>query len=143
MNLLRISEAASLGLHTMALLARHRGQRFTTEEIATQLHASEHHLAKVMRRLARAGMVEAVRGPQGGFCLLRAPSRVKLVEIFEAIEGPLGSPTCLLSGPGCDGRKHCVLGNVVQQVHGIVRDYLTRTSLEDLALGAAFLQIQQ
>jgi Rrf2 family protein len=95
-----------------------------------------------MQRLARAGMVDAVRGPQGGFQLSKTPKRVKLLNIFEAIEGPLGQPTCLLSRRVCDGQKQCVLGDVVRQVHNLVRDYLTRTSLEDLALGAAFLQIQ-
>ena len=140
MNLLRISEAASLGLHTMALLARDRKRRFTTQEIATQLGASEHHLAKVMQRLTRAGMVDAVRGPLGGFQLSKAPSKIKLLDVFEAIEGPLGQPTCLLSRPACEGRGHCALGDMVHQVHNLVRDYLAKTTLNELALGALFLK---
>jgi Rrf2 family protein len=140
MNLLRISEAASLGLHTMALLAHDRRKRFTNREIAAQLGASEHHLAKVMQRLARAGLIDAIRGPQGGFRLAKVPSKVKLLEVFEAIEGPLTRQDCLLSQRACRGREACVLGDLVRQVHALVRDHLAHRTLADLAAGAAFLR---
>ena len=76
-NLLRISDAASLGLHTMGLLAG-RSTRLSTQEIARSLGASEHHLAKVMQRLAKMGLVVSTRGPQGGFVLSRPPAEITL-----------------------------------------------------------------
>ena len=62
-NFVRISEAASLGLHTMALLAKRGETRTTNQEIADMLGASVHHLAKVMQRLVRAGLVDSAVGP--------------------------------------------------------------------------------
>lgn len=139
-RLVQISEAASLGLHTMAFLAREGGQRFTTEEIAARLHASGHHLAKVMQRLVRASLVDSLRGPLGGFQLAWPAEQTKLLEIYEAIEGPLTRPGCLLSRPVCDGTHPCVLGDVVREVQHLVENYLSETTLADLALGAAFLR---
>lgn len=133
-NLVKISEPASLALHAAALLARHRGQRFSNQQIATALHASEHHLAKVMQQLARVSLVSSTRGPHGGFQLDRSPEEISLLEIFEAVEGPLGAAQCLLSQQVCDGTQ-CMVGELVRSVHQHVGEYLTQTSLAQLARG--------
>ena len=54
-KLVRISEAASLALHAMAMLYQCEQKRFTNQEIAGRLGASEHHLAKVMQAWPRPG----------------------------------------------------------------------------------------
>jgi Rrf2 family protein len=138
-KLVRISEAASLGLHTMAMLAREGQNRLTTQEVAARLCASGHHLAKVMQRLARAGLVSATRGPQGGFQLLKSAEDIRLLEIYEAIEGPLIPNGCLLSRPACDCTRDCALGDIVRKVHHLVQRHLSDTTLAELAAGAAFL----
>lgn len=137
--LVNISEAASLALHSMALMAAQRDHRFTAQELAARLQASGHHLAKVMQRLAKGQLVESSRGPQGGFTLARPAHTIKLLEIYEAVEGPLADAGCLLGQPICDG-KDCVLGEVVQRVHREVRGYLARTRLSELARGIALAQ---
>ncbi len=138
-NLVRISEAASLGLHTMALLAGQNQQRRTNQEIAEALQASSHHLAKVMQRLVRAGLVDSAVGPQGGFRLARPAQDVRLLDIYEAIEGPLGAAACLLGKPICRGTD-CVLGELVEKVNRQIRSYLADTTLATLAEGMAFVR---
>lgn len=139
-NLVRISEAASLGLHTMALLARESRRRFTTQEIAARLSASGHHLAKVMQRLVRAGLVESIRGPQGGFRLVKPAEKTRLLEIYEAIEGPLNPCGCLLPRPSCDGKGQCVLGDIVRKVHHLIEEHLSETTLAEMAARARFVR---
>ncbi len=133
-QLLNISEAASLGLHAMALLARSPKQRYTNQQIAEMLSASEHHLAKVMQRLVKARMVESARGPQGGFLLSGPAEKMTLLAVYEAVEGSLENRGCLLSHPICDG-KNCVLGEVLQAIHQQICDYLDQTTLAELAQG--------
>jgi len=131
-NLLKISEAASLALHTMSLLAAHPEGRMTIQEMAKALHGSEHHLAKVLRRLSNAGLVRGTRGPGGG-CTLGKPARaISLLQIFESIEGPVGPGHCLLGKRVCDG-KTCVLGGLVTSVQDEVRRYFKKTRLDRLA----------
>jgi Rrf2 family protein len=127
-SLLRISEAASLALHTAALLAAGDGSRMSVREIADRLGASQAHLAKVLQRLAHAGIVTSLRGPQGGFTLARKPESISLREVFEAIEGPPAAGTCLMGDPVC-GAKHCLLGGLVSDVNQQVGTYLTKTSV--------------
>lgn len=129
-----ISEAASLALHTMAILAARPKERLTTHDLAERLRASAHHLAKVMQRLAKAGLVHSVRGPQGGFQLERPAKTTRLRDVYEAVEGPMDEVGCLLGEPICEGEE-CVLGEAIHSIHEHLRDYLERTTVADLAAG--------
>jgi len=131
-SVLRISEASSLGMHAMALLAGRPGRRVPVAEIAFVLKASEAHLSKVMQRLGRAGLVRSARGPKGGFTLAKDPGRICLKEVYEAIEGPMASSRCLLGRPVC-GRGKCILGGLIRSVDTQLRKHFQATSLSDLA----------
>ncbi len=131
-HILKISEAASLAFHTMALLAAAPGDLFSTRQIAEIMEVSDNHLAKVLQRLTREGLVTPVRGPLGGFRIGKASEEITLQDIYESIEGPMVMPDCLLSGKRhCNGR--CVLGDLLVRVDTMVRDYLGETRLSDLA----------
>jgi len=136
-RLVNISEAVSLGLHTMVLLATDAERRFPNPQIAETLDVSGHHLAKVMQRLVRAGLVNSVSGPRGGFLLDAPANEIMLLRIYEAIDGTLADEGCLLGRPACDGRN-CVLGEVLHSLHEQLRDYLRNTTLAELAEGSPF-----
>lgn len=129
--LLRISEAASLALHTVVLLAAEPGRVVSTGEIASTLRVSAAHLAKVLQRLAKAGLVRSIRGPKGGFILGRAGEEITLLEVYEAVEGPLVLSDCLFSEPICSGER-CILGGLLEEVNDRVRGYLAETRISEL-----------
>ena len=140
-SLVRISEAASLAIHTMALLARERDEHFTNETIARRLGASGHHLAKVMQRLVKAGLVESLRGPLGGFRLGVSLQGCRLATNLRGGRGanrrrrrgcPLGRPACR--------EKNCMLGTLMCRLHQQARDYLAQTTVEDLSIEIACLK---
>ncbi len=128
--LLKISEAVSLALHTMSYLAALGTARASTHKIASDLGVSEAHLAKVMQRLGRGGLVNSYRGPRGGFALARPPEKITLMDIYEAVEGPLAVRNCLLEQPVCSGR--CILGDLLTRVSEQTREYFANTTLADL-----------
>jgi len=130
-NVLKISEAASLALHTTVLLAVDIAKSHTTREIAQLLGVSEAHLSKVMQRLVKEGIVHSIRGPKGGFTLAADPKKTSLLEVFEVIEGPLTHTDCLLSRRVCDG-TNCILGSLLQNTNKAVHDYLENTRIADL-----------
>ncbi len=131
-TLLNISEAASLALHTMRELACQPQRLVSTQEIAGDLSVSEHHLAKVHQRLARAGLIRSVRGPKGGFQLDRDAKAITLREVYEAMEGPVGPHRCLLGRREC-GRVNCLLGGLTERVTREVLDFFDQTTVADLA----------
>ncbi len=130
-SVLRVSDAGSLALHAMVALAEAPERRASAKEIAADLNASEAHLAKVLQRLARAGLVDSVRGRGGGFRLARPANRIKLMDVYQAIEGRLPNTQCLMGKRVCK-RRVCVMGGLLGTVDTWVRAYLSGTRLSDL-----------
>jgi Rrf2 family protein len=131
-RILRIPEAASLGLHAAVLLAEEADRRLSTRELAARLDASEAHLAKVMQRLVRAGLVNSTRGPGGGFMLDQPADGISLLAVYEAIEGPVEATTCLFGTPVCD-RDQCIFGGYLEEFDTHFRHYLAQATLGGLA----------
>jgi len=128
--LVRVSEAASIGLHGMMLLARQPSRSLSVKDLAEALPVSSAHLAKVLQRLARMGLLLSARGPRGGFRLARAPSEYTLLQIYEAIDGPLLPGGCLMDRPVCTGTE-CLFGDVLVRATREVRERLAQTRLSD------------
>jgi len=131
-SVLKISEAASLALHSMALLAENPEQLASTREIASRLHISEAHLSKVLQRLTRVGLAKSIRGPKGGFMVGKPIDQITLLDVYESIEGPIEPCECLFSVPVC-GDSRCILDGILGTVDRQIRDYLAGTKLSDLA----------
>lgn len=126
---LRFSDAFVLGLHAACYLAGHDDGMASTHEIATYLGVSEAHLAKVMQRLARSGLLRSYRGPGGGFRLSREGKEISLMDIYESLEGSFSPTTCFLGRDSCLGRS-CVLEGLVDFVDSRFENYLRRMSLD-------------
>ena len=130
-KVMQISEAASLALHSMALLASKPEKIFSVREIASTLHVSEAHLSKVLQRLAKIGLVRSNRGPRGGFVLGKKGNEITLLEVYEAIDGPLTSSKCLFENPICSGAR-CIFGDLLLTTNNRYRAYLEGMKLSEL-----------
>jgi len=130
-NALRISDAASLALHAVVLLLQNPGGPLQTRAMAEALQCSSAHLSKVLQQLVRASMVEAIRGPKGGYRLAVPERKLSLLAVLEAIDGPLGKGGCLLNPPLCDGHE-CVFGALSTEVAALVRKRLAETTVDEL-----------
>ena len=129
---LRISEAASLALHSMAYLGANPERLVTSREILSALRVSDTHLMKVLGRLVKTGMIRSIRGPNGGFLLTKPADKITLLDVYESIEGKPNFNSCLLGTPVCRDKK-CILGNLISNVNHEVLDYLSRTNLAQLS----------
>jgi len=134
-GVLGISEAASLALHALAIIAGREGAPVSTEESARLLEASEAHLSKVLQRLSKAGLVSGKPGPGGGFTLEKPPSEITLLEIYEAMEGPLETERCLFDLSFCD-RGACPLSSLLSRHGREIADELSVTMLEEFKVPA-------
>ena len=132
-KLFKTSDAAALALHAMAYLAQTKGKLVRTREIAAHYNVSEAHLAKVLNRLSKQGLVNTTRGPRGGLSLSRAAEEVTLKEIYEAIEGPFELSRCMFGIPICDG-SGCVLGAFFKKIANVVEEMMADTKLSEICL---------
>jgi len=130
-SIIKISEAASIALHAMVLLAREQPNGMNAKKMADIIHVSEAHLAKVLQRLARADLVISTRGPRGGFTLNGDPKDISLLSVYEAVEGALNPAGCLFSVPVCRG-DDCIFGNLLREKSEEIRSYMGEKTLDQL-----------
>ncbi|MCG8579085.1 MAG: Rrf2 family transcriptional regulator [Bacteroidales bacterium] len=102
-KIVTLSEAASIALHSMVLIAR-SDTKLNVNQISEAIDSSKHHVAKVMQRLAKEDFVASNRGPSGGFVLKQEPAEISLLMIYEAIEGKVAIQSC----PG--DKRACIIG---------------------------------
>ena len=128
---LKLSEATSLALHTMTFLSAEPEKTTTTNEIARKLSISEAHLAKVLQRLSKAGLVVSNRGPKGGFRLGKDPRNITLREVYEVMEGRMKRKDCLYNERMCNGNG-CMFHGLIGSVTKMFEEYLGKTSISDV-----------
>ncbi len=129
-NISKLSEAASMGIHAMLFLAANPGKTIQLREIAERIAVSEAHLAKVFQRLGKAGYVSATRGPAGGYVLADKNGETTLLEVFEAIDGPIHVKFCMFSEPVCVDQC-CGLGELLAKQTLAIKEFLAKTKLKD------------
>jgi len=130
-KLIKMSEAVSLALHVMVLMASNPHAPLSTHDAASRIKVSEAHLSKVLQRLAKGGLVRSVRGPGGGFVLGRDAADISLLDVYESIEGRYEASRCLFDVAVCRG-KRCILGGIIEKVDEQLRRYLAGTKLASL-----------
>lgn len=123
-----ISEAASIALHGMILIAKSKPS-INVMQIAEMTGASRHHVAKIMQRLAKNNYLASHRGPSGGFTLKKKPEDITFLEIYETIEGDIDITPCPLDKQICPFDK-CIMNNVTNQMTLQFREHLRKQTLD-------------
>lgn len=100
----------------------------TLEAICSQRSISRQYLAKIFSALVRAGLVTAVRGKLGGYSLAREPSAITLLDVIEAVEGPITLNLCQHNPSKCD-RIGCALRPVWAGIQDDIRSRLGSLTL--------------
>lgn len=123
-----LSEAASIALHGMILIAR-SPPSINVLQIAELTGASRHHVAKIMQRLAKNNYLISHRGPSGGFTLKKKPENITFLELYETIEGSIEISPCPQEKHICPFDK-CILNNVTNQMTLQFREHLRKQTLD-------------
>jgi Rrf2 family protein len=89
---MNLSKSVTYGMIAMGHIAKQTDAPWVqSEEIAKKYGFPSEFLWKIMNRLAQAGILRSKRGPHGGFSLAKPAKEISLLEIIEAVEGPLKS----------------------------------------------------
>jgi len=91
-------------------------------------------VAKILKLLARHGLVDSHRGVKGGYSLARDPKQISAAEIVRALEGPVALTVCIDGSPGeCERETFCAVRAHWQRINEAVDSALAGITLEDLA----------
>lgn len=94
-------------------------------------------LTKVIAQLVHAGLVTTSRGMGGGVSLTRSPEEITLLDILEAVEGPITLNRCLLRGITCELQDHCAVHDVWVEIQKHLVEELKQVSLAYLVQAQA------
>lgn len=131
MQITRAGEYGVLGL--LALARRPVGEVAMVDVVATEEQVPVSFLGKIFQSLARAGIVKSVRGSGGGFALARVPAEITILQVIEAIEGPIALQRCLDEDGGCEHMTGCALCGLLSEAQDRVKEVFQATTLADLA----------
>jgi Rrf2 family protein len=130
---MRLSAKSEYGLLALIDLASRWGQGpVSAREIAERQEIPPKFLEQLFVSLRKADLVHAVRGAHGGFALQRDPSEIHVLEVVEALEGPL-KPTVCAGGGSCSRTQACAAATVWNRATAALRDVFETTTLADLA----------
>jgi Rrf2 family protein len=132
---MKLSHSSAYALHALAHIAKLPPDRLAPSHVVAQAQGiPEPFLLKVLKPLVSAGLLRSARGLNGGYRLARPAKAITLLEVVEAVDGPVCSSVPADFAPAKD-RLDRRLAEVCQQAADLVRQRLGRVKLSDLVKG--------
>ncbi|MFN0168067.1 MAG: RrF2 family transcriptional regulator [Bryobacteraceae bacterium] len=135
---MQLTRGADYGVRAMIYLASlPLRTRVSSPELAKATDTTEAFLAKVLQRLVQARLIESFRGQGGGFALRVTAREISLLDVIEAIDGPIALNLCtthsVTPGQTCERKEWCAAHLVWARAQSSLREILGSASLEALA----------
>lgn len=130
--MLRISRLTDYGTLVLAHLSAGGRRPISAADVATATGIGLATVSKLLKLLAKADLVIATRGAQGGYRLARDPSRISAADVIDALEGPVSITECSASDSHCDFESICNVGSAWQRINVAIRQALADVNLNDL-----------
>jgi len=112
---MQITRQADYALRAMLYLAReypNKDHRAATSKIAEEQEIPASFLAKIISQLSIAGLIQTSRGAKGGVRLARKPEEISLLDVVEAIDGPISLNECVDDPSVCSFGDNCPIHDV-------------------------------
>lgn len=131
------SKSSEYTIQAMLYLAENEGKGLAmVSSIAEANNIPRHFLAKLVQTLTRNHLIKSYRGRNGGIKLARPSSKITLLQIVNAIEGPPPEEEmCVIGLDVCSDNVACPLHNQWQHIRTLVEETLNQQTLADLAEG--------
>jgi Rrf2 family protein len=130
---MRLTRGSDYGLRGMLYMARQPvGQVCLVSQVAAAESLPESYLAKIFQDLARNRLLISHRGAKGGFSLVSEPQEINMLQIIEAVEGPVAIAPCLDIREGCHRINQCEIYDALDSAQSHMIAVLKNTSLADL-----------
>ena len=135
---MQITRQADYAVRAVLYLAHlDDSERAATSIVAKEQHIPPSFLAKIISQLSIAGLLHTSRGARGGVTLAREPKDITLLEVVEAIDGPIQLNECVGNEGICSFGRECPLHSVWCEAQEKLVTQLKSTNFADLMLQTA------
>jgi FeS assembly SUF system regulator len=130
--MLRISRLTDYGTMILVHLAGKNAGLCSASDVAAGTHLALPTVQKLLKTLAKSGLVSSVRGTDGGYRLARAPEQITAAEILNVLEGPVAITECSTDLHECELEPLCQVGTAWQKINRAIRSAMEDICLSDL-----------
>jgi FeS assembly SUF system regulator len=131
-TLIRLGRLTDYGIVVMSHIAADGDSILTARELAERSSLPLPTVSKVLKSLAKANLIESHRGVNGGYQLARAPEKIRVTDMIDALEGPIAMTDCSGATDHCIYDQHCPVKSPWQKINAVVRNALSQMTLHDL-----------
>ena len=131
--MIRMTKTADYGIVLLTRMASRPDYLFSTAELSQQTAVPHPTVSKVLKLLAREGLLVSRRGAKGGYALARDPHEIPVVDVITALDGPIGITECIDDAPGeCGQQSVCRVKGNWQRINDAIRRALTEVTLAEM-----------
>ena len=135
--MLKLTKKADYALMAMKHLAEHSAEHSkersrSAKDVADAYGIPPEALAKILQRLAKAGLLQSQHGTNGGYTLARAAHTISAFEVIQAIDGPLFITSCITVRGNCDQSDRCNIREPLRKVNESIEAVLKRIKISHM-----------
>src|SRR5512144_2264161 len=140
--MLKLTKKADYGLMAMKHLAERAPQgACSAKDVADAYGIPQEALAKILQRLAKAGLLKSQHGINGGYTLARDPNLISAFEVIQAIDGPLFITSCVTVRGECDQTDRCTIREPLRKVNQSIEDVLKNIKISEMSDAAESVSV--
>ena len=140
--MLRLNRITDYAVVVLSQMAREPDRLVTAPQLAEDTQVPQPTVAKVLKALARGGVLTSHRGASGGYALARTPEAITMLEVIRALEGPVSLTDCVDGAEGdCNVENLCPMRGNWDRVNDAIRVALESVSLADMAMPATMFGV--
>ena len=132
--MIRMTKQADYGIVLLSHMAPQPERLFSATELAEETQLPQPTASKILKLLARGGLLASQRGVHGGYCLSRAPSEISVAAVIEALDGPIAITECIDDSPGeCSHERLCAVQGNWKRINEAIRQALEGITLAEMS----------
>ena len=134
-NIINMPEAVEIAIYSLVLIAQKgSSEKTNVDNIAKRIDASANHLHKILKLLVKRGYITSSKGPRGGYTMKMDPSEISLLNVYEAVEGPLTESKCPLNRVRCPFNA-CIYDGLFTRIKKDFKNYFENKRISDFTGG--------
>lgn len=131
--MIRITKQTDYGIVLLTHLAANPERHYNAPELSAEARLPLPMVSKILKLLAKEGLLESQRGVKGGYTLTRPAEEISMAEIVSALEGPIAITECVSVESDCSHAALCPVSGNWRRINEAVRTALEGISLAELA----------
>ncbi len=132
--MLRMTKQADYGFVLLSRLAADPDRVVNAPDLAAETRLPVPTVSKILKLLAKGGVLRSSRGVHGGYSLAKGPHEISAAELLTALEGPVALTVCIEGSPGeCDHETYCQVRGHWQSINQALEEALGRITLAELS----------